>query len=167
MGSHMCAQPSATLYRSVIDLMMTTWLVETCCLFDTFMVIKEYCCADVLSFVYFYVTCIRKTVAILNTYKLKSWHVWLNDGWNSAFQWKSTGKEVIRSDLKMRYVKFSVIALSLNFPRAFFRSGFQYFIEKEALSFARSSCSRVPWDSDFDVQHFESFILWICPPSLL
>jgi hypothetical protein len=25
-------------------------MVETCCLFDTFMVIKEYCCADVLSF---------------------------------------------------------------------------------------------------------------------
>ena len=31
---------------------MTTWLVETCCLFDTSMVIKEYCCADVLSFRY-------------------------------------------------------------------------------------------------------------------
>ena len=27
-------------------------MVETCCLFDTFMVIKEYCCADVLSFIY-------------------------------------------------------------------------------------------------------------------
>ena len=49
MGSHMRAQPSAILYLSVMDLMMTTWLVETCCLFDTFMVIKEYCCADVLS----------------------------------------------------------------------------------------------------------------------
>jgi len=48
MGSHMCAQPSTILYLSVMDLMMTTWLVETYRLFDTFMVIKEYCCADVL-----------------------------------------------------------------------------------------------------------------------
>jgi hypothetical protein len=47
------AQLSAILYISVMDLMMTTWLVETCCLFDTFMVIKEYCCVDVLSFMYF------------------------------------------------------------------------------------------------------------------
>ena len=37
----MCAQPSAILYISVMDLMMTTSLVETCCLFDTFMVIKN------------------------------------------------------------------------------------------------------------------------------
>jgi len=31
----MCAQPSAILYLSVMDLIMTNWLVETCCLFDT------------------------------------------------------------------------------------------------------------------------------------
>jgi hypothetical protein len=37
---------------TVMDLMMTTWLVETCCLFDTFIVIKEYCCADVLPLIY-------------------------------------------------------------------------------------------------------------------
>ena len=46
---------SGVPYRrsTVVDLMMTTSLVETCCLFDTFMVIKEYCCVDVLPFIYF------------------------------------------------------------------------------------------------------------------
>ena len=52
MKKKMCVQPSTILYLSVMDLMMTTWWVETCCLSDTFMVIKEYCCADVLSFIY-------------------------------------------------------------------------------------------------------------------
>ena len=43
---------SAQHYSFITIKVMTTWLVETCCLFDTFMVIKEYCCADVLSFIH-------------------------------------------------------------------------------------------------------------------
>ena len=42
MGSRMCMQPSVISWLYVMDLMTTTWLVETCCLCDTFMVIKYF-----------------------------------------------------------------------------------------------------------------------------
>ena len=68
----MCAQPSAILYISVMDLMMTTWLAETFCLFDTFMVIKEYCCAEVLSFIYHYWT--HRPTSVEH-FKVSNWYL--------------------------------------------------------------------------------------------
>ena len=59
----MCAQPSAIMYISVMDLMMTTWLVETCCLFDTFMIINRILLCWRIIFYIFYSTpwCLLKS----------------------------------------------------------------------------------------------------------